>query len=204
MSYQIRQIVAQTWREHIGLPPEWSPRQVTTFLDQEATSICSEIEARMGTAQGPAVARWKAENPGQEPDYPTLVALINTGRHQITEEVLAEALYDKIPPPADPVNPLPDNPQTSSVERADRWRFPAARTEPDAGLDELADQLLPHRSTLVRVMAAHLLQAMREDGQPPPAGPDDPAMSSYISRLEAGMRLDGQPLVGPGALAEMR
>jgi hypothetical protein len=206
MSYQIRQIVEQTWREHIGLPSEWTPQQITTFLDREAGAICRQIEARMGTAQGPAVARWKAGNPGQEPDYPTLTALINTGRNQITEEVLTEALYDKIPIDHEPSHEeVPGDPVNTDMEPANRWRFPTARTpEPDADLEELADRLLPMRSTLVRVMAAHLLQTMREDGLPLPDEEDVPAMLSFMNRLESGMTADGQPLDGPGALVETR
>ncbi|NUS42341.1 MAG: hypothetical protein HOQ24_01395 [Mycobacteriaceae bacterium] len=206
MSQEIRQIVEQTWRDHIGLPPEWTPQQTATFLDQETSAICGQIEARMGTAQGPAAARWKAENPGQEPDYLTGVALINTGRNQITEEVLTEALYDKVPINDEPLpDEAPGGQAKKNVEPAARWRFPAARTpEPDADLEELADRLLPTRSTLVRVMAAHLLQAMREDGQPLPEETGAAAMSSFTNRLEAGMRQDGQPLDGPGALIETR
>jgi len=205
MSYQIRQIVERTWREHIGLPPEWNAQQITTFLDQQTTSISVQIEARMGTAQGPAVARWKAENPGREPDYSTLTALINTGRQQVTEEVLTEALYDKVPVLDEPLPDGPGEPVDPVVAPGERWRFPTARTqEPDPDLEELADRLLPARSTLVRVMAAHLLQAMREDSQPLPTLDDGPAMSLFTNRLEAGMLLDGQPLDGPGALVEMR
>ncbi|KZM71634.1 hypothetical protein [Nocardia terpenica] len=205
MSNQIRQIVEQTWREHIGLPPEWSPEQISTFLDRETRAISRQIADRMGTAQGPAVARWKTENPGQEPDYLTLVALINTGRQQITEEVLTEALYDKIPVHDEPLDAGPGEPVTADVVPADRWRVPTARRpEPDTELEELADRLLPTRSTLVRVMAAHLLQVMREDGQPLPEAHDSAAMSSFMNRLETGMRKDGQPLDGPGALAATR
>ncbi|KZM75490.1 hypothetical protein [Nocardia terpenica] len=206
MSHQIRQIVETTWREHIGLPTEWSPTQIDSFLDQQTASICGEIEQRMGTAQGPAVARWKLEHPGQEPDYMTLVALINTGRAQVTEEVLSEALYEKVPEPEDSRDDLPVEPARRMVSSSpDRWRFPDQRTpEPDADLDALADRLLPNRSTLVRVMAEHLLQTMREDNQPLPDVRHDPAMLSFINRLEAGMRLDGQPLDGPGALVETR
>lgn len=206
MSYEIRQIVERAWREHIGLPPEWSTQQIATFLDRETSSICGQIETRIGTAQGPAVARWKAENPGREPDFPTLTALINTGRRQVTEEVLTEALYDKVPFVEEPLDDdAPAESVSAAVAPADRWRFPTARTpEPDADLDELADLLLPTRSTLVRVMAAHLLQVMREDGQPLPLASDLVAMSLFTNRLEHGMLLDGQPLDGPGALAETR
>ncbi|MBF6064700.1 hypothetical protein IU495_28490 [Nocardia terpenica] len=205
MSNQIRQIVEQTWREHIGLPPEWSPEEITSFLDRETTSICRQIADRMGTAQGPAVARWKAENPGQEPDYLTLTALINTGRQQVTEEVLTEALYDKIPVHDELLDAGPGEPVDAEVDPADRWRVPTARTpEPDADLEELADRLLATRSTLVRVMAAHLLQAMREDDQPLPDAHNSAAMSSFTNRLEAGMLTDGQPLDGPGALVATR
>ncbi|WP_225730458.1 MULTISPECIES: hypothetical protein [unclassified Nocardia] len=203
MSQQIREIVEQTWHNHIGLPPEWTPTQTEEFLARETAAICSEIDRRTTSAQPQAIQRWKAEH-GQEPDYLTTVGLLNNTRQSITEQVLTEALYEKIPPEPQDVLETPDAPTDldEQVDAAQRWRDPMARTpDPDPDLDELADRLLPHRSTLVRVMAAHLLQVMREDGQPLPTGPDDPAVAPFTNRLEQGMQADGQPLDGPGALA---
>ncbi|RJO77645.1 hypothetical protein D5S18_07885 [Nocardia panacis] len=203
MTQQIHALVEQTWRDHIGLPPEWTPEQTRRFLNGEAAAICTEIDRRIPGAQLLTLQRWKSEH-GHEPDYPTTVGLLNNARQSITELVLTEALYEKIPPENDAAEletpsaaTYPDN----LVDAVQRWRYPWARTpEPDRDLDDLADLLLPHRSTLVRVMAAHLLQVMREDGQTLPVGPADPALSPFTNRLEEGMRADNQPLDGPGAL----
>ncbi|NNH73000.1 hypothetical protein HLB23_24590 [Nocardia uniformis] len=201
MSQQIHAIVETTWRQHIGLPPEWTTEQINSFLTTETATICTEIERRTVAGQQQALAQW-AKATGREPDYLTTVGLINNLRNQVTEAVLTEALYEKIP--VAPETPADSEPKTAVAVSAspDRWRDPATRTpEPDPDLDALADQLLPHRSTLVRVMAAHLLQTMREDGEPLPGEVNDPRSASFINRLEQGMRADRLPLDGPGALA---
>ncbi len=202
MSQQIRAIVEQTWRNHIGLPADWTPAQTEEFLTSQTTTICAEIDRRTTDMQAQTLRQWMSDH-RREPDYLTKAGLLNNLRQMITEQVLTEALYEKIPPEADETL----EPETLSgtadlpVEAADRWRYPVARTaEVDPDLDELADRLLPHRSTLVRVMAAHLLQAMREDGQPLPTSPGDPALAPFTNQLEQGMQADNQPLDGPGAL----
>lgn len=201
MSQQIRAIVETTWRQYIGLPPEWTPEQIDSFLATETASICTEIERRIVATQPQALAQWKAAT-GREPDYLTTAGLINNLHSQVTEAVLTEALYEKLPEPEE--TPAEGAPKTAVAASTspDRWRDPATRTpEPDPDLDALADRLLPHRSTLVRVMAAHLLQTMREDREPLPSEASDPGSASFINRLEHGMRADQLPLDGPGALA---
>ncbi len=202
MSQQIHAIVERTWREHIGLPTEWTPAQTESFLTSQTATICAEIDRRTADTQTHALQQWTTDH-GSEPDYLTKVGLLNNQRQLITEQVLTEALYEKTPLEADETL----EPETLSdtadlpVQAMDRWRYPAARTaEVDPDLDELADRLLPHRSTLVRVMAAHLLQVMREDGQPLPSGPGELALAPFTNRLEQGMQADSQPLDGPGAL----
>ncbi|WP_051179973.1 hypothetical protein [Nocardia concava] len=201
MSQQIRAIVETTWRVHIGLPPEWTNEQIERFLSAETATIDTEIQRRIAAYKPQALARWRAQT-GLEPDYLTTVGLINNLRNQVTEAVLTEALYEKIPAAQD--TPVEDAQPTEAPldSSAERWRNPATRTnEPDPDLDDLADRLLPHRSMLMRVMAAHLAQAMREDGEPLPVDPSDPRLASFINRLEQGMRADRLPLDGPGARA---
>jgi len=43
MSAEIRQIVARTWREHIGVPQEWSSEQTEEFFTEEATRMADRI-----------------------------------------------------------------------------------------------------------------------------------------------------------------
>ncbi len=58
MSAEIRQIVAQTWTDYIGVPGEWSREQTEEFFTEEATRIADRIarDAARGAAGGdPAV-----------------------------------------------------------------------------------------------------------------------------------------------------
>ncbi|WP_330251448.1 hypothetical protein OG874_35720 [Nocardia sp. NBC_00565] len=198
MSLQLRQHIETVWTRSIGLPPDLTAEEIDRFLDRETETISALIEQGMGTAQGPTIAQWKAEHNGQEPDYPTKVALINTARLHITEQVLQQNLYEKIPP--EPDDPTPQ--EALEIDRGpERWRDPLSRSEPTPELEKLTDQWFPAKSTLWRVMLAYLLQSMDEDGATIPTGPQDPAMATVVFRLEAAMMADGQPLDGPGALA---
>lgn len=200
MSQQIHEIVETTWRTHIGLPQDWTPAEIEEFLAAQTASICAQIDHRSAAMQPQTLRQWRTTH-GMEPDYLTTVGLLNSARQSVTEQVLTEMLYDLIPPQPDDIETDSSATVLPTPSAAERWRYPDARTaEPDHDLDDLADRLLPHRSTLVRVMAAHLLQAMREDGKPLPNSPDDPALALFTNQLEAGMRADGLPLDGPGAL----
>jgi hypothetical protein len=199
MALQIRQTVEQVWTQSIGLPPDMMPAEIDRFLGQQTENLLAVIEQAMGTAQGPLVAQWKADHNGREPDFQTKVALINTARARITEQVLQDHLYDKIPPEIEEPTPS-EQPEPVPAAAMDRWRNPLTRSEPSPELEEQTDRWFPAKSTLWRVMLSYLLQAMREDGLPTPNGPQDPEMTAVIDRLEAAMIADGQPLDGPGAL----
>lgn len=209
----IRQIVAQTWRESIGLPQEWTAPEKAEFLDREAARISALIETEMG-GQGPLVAQWTAEH-GEPPNYPTTVALIEQARRSITDTVLQNELYDKIPHDPDPFPPMVSVEEaeerdqlTDQVRRAralgdpTRWTHPLRRNEPTPDLVELSRILWPDRSALFRVTGSFLLQVRTEDSEPIPTGPTDPLAASFTNQVREALIEAGRPLDGPGKLVD--
>lgn len=209
----IRQIVEQTWRTSIGVPPQWSEQQTRDFFDSEADRIAELIEEQMG-GRGPLVAQWTAEH-GHAPDYLTTVRLIETARRSITEVVLAEELYEKIPNQEDPFPPLTSVEQWDEEQQAqeearlaeaagdpDRWKHPLRRRDPEPLIAELARMLWADRSALFRVTGAFLLQARHEDNQPLPTGTSDPLAASFTNQVREALIEAGKPLDGRGKLVD--
>ncbi len=97
MSAEIRQIVARTWREHIGVPQEWSSEQTEEFFTEEATRMADRIARMQAEAQLVVIRQWRNAHNGNQPDYLTQVGLINAARAQCQEIVLSEELYEQIP-----------------------------------------------------------------------------------------------------------
>ncbi|MEU1205533.1 hypothetical protein [Nocardia sp. NPDC005825] len=94
MSQQIRTIVEVAWREHIGLPTEWTSSQIESFLATATATISSEIDRRIVASQPRALNQWR-EQMGQEPDYLTTVGLIS--KNGTLPAAGAEAAGTRIP-----------------------------------------------------------------------------------------------------------
>lgn len=209
----IRQIVATTWRQTIGLPQEWTEPEKQAFLEQEADRIATLIENQMD-GQGPLVRQWWTEH-GQAPDYPTTVALIEQARRTITETVLQNELFDQITTDPDPFPAMLSTEEAAErdhletqvriAQAADdptRWTHPLRRNDPSPELVALSKQLWPDRSALFRVTGSFLLQVRTEDGQPIPSGPTDPLTASFTSQVHDALIAAGRPLDGPGKLVD--
>jgi len=97
MSAVIRQIVARTWKEHIGVPQEWSTEQTEEFFTAEATRMADRISRMQAEQQLVVIRQWRHAHNGDQPDYLTQVGLINTARSQAEEIVLSQELYEQIP-----------------------------------------------------------------------------------------------------------
>src|SRR4051794_34265703 len=95
MSSEIAQIVERTYREHIGLPQEWSSTEEQAFLDRETTRLSMLVAAQAGALGDAAIATWTQEK-GLAPDYLTTVRLLNTARAQAQEMVLEQELYSQV------------------------------------------------------------------------------------------------------------
>ena len=97
MSAEIRQIVARTWTDYIGVPQEWSSEQTEEFFTEEATRMADRIARMQAEAQLVVIRQWRDAHHGNQPDYLTQVGLINSARAQCQEIVLSEELYEQIP-----------------------------------------------------------------------------------------------------------
>ena len=97
MSTEIYQEVRRIWTEWIGLPEPMTAAEREVFLAERYGEICARIEVGMGTAQGPLLAKYQEEHGGDHPDFRTAAAMIAAGRRQVTEIVMREMLYEKIP-----------------------------------------------------------------------------------------------------------
>ncbi|HEY5841027.1 MAG TPA: hypothetical protein VIU87_06070 [Mycobacterium sp.] len=210
---QIHRIVTTVWGQQIGLPPAWTEQQAEAFLSAETSRICALIEQQMD-GQGPLVRQWWADH-GHAPDHPTTVTLINRARRSITEQVLAQELYEQIPTPAEPFPPKLsvedwcDRTQFDQRARIDsasgdpnRWKDPLRRRDPSRGMTALSRKLWPDRSALFRVTGAFLLQARSEDDFPIPDGPTDPLAASFTSQVSRALTEAGKPVDGPGKLTD--
>ncbi len=78
MSAEIRQIVARTWKEHIGVPQEWSTEQTEEFFTEEATRMADRISRMQAEQQLVVIRQWRHAHNGDQPDYLTQVGLINS------------------------------------------------------------------------------------------------------------------------------
>ena len=76
-SPEIRQIVQDVYSQHLALPPEWTPEQSATFLEDEAVRISQQIAQLADQMGAQSVAAW-TQRTGEHPDYLTKVELLNT------------------------------------------------------------------------------------------------------------------------------
>jgi len=72
---EIRQIVARTWKEHIGVPQEWSTEQTEEFFTEEATRMADRISRMQAEQQLVVIRQWRHAHNGDQPDYLTQVEL---------------------------------------------------------------------------------------------------------------------------------
>lgn len=191
MSSAIRSDVERVYRDHVPLPPEWTPEQRTEFLDQQAQRL-SQLSAEAAAARGEAaVEEWTARE-GTPPDYLTTVGLLNSSALAAREKVLAEQLYSQIE--AEPEGPETEEPPTE-VDFSDpqRWRT-LRRSDPTAQVIALVERLWPTRSALFQLKAEYLVQARIEDGLEVPQDPTSDLVRQLTELVEDDLRDDGLPL----------
>jgi len=185
--------VARTWREHIGVPQEWSSEQTEEFFTEEATRMADRIARMQAEAQLVVIRAWRNAHNGNQPDYLTQVGLINSARAQCQEIVLSEELYEQIPEHSESENSEEEDELQAAwevqVER-EQWygRLPegnepwkvAARANPDRwktvfrseATGEIVDvvaALWPERTPRFHLYMELLWQSRVEDGKPVPA-----------------------------------
>jgi len=183
MSAEIRQIVARTWREHIGVPQEWSSEQTEEFFTEEATRMADRIARMQAEAQLVVIRQWRDAHHGNQPDYLTQVGLINAARAQCQEIVLSEELYEQIPEEQDEETyptgewdesnwgQLPEGNEAWAVAaraNPDRWKT-VFRSDPTEEIVAVVAELWPERTATFHLYMELLWQSRAEDGKPVPA-----------------------------------
>ena len=199
MSSEIRLILEQTYRDHIGVPTDWTPEQTRVFFDFEAARLGRLIAATSAQLQDQAISDATIRT-GQPPDYLTTVGLINQAKSQARELILTQELYEQIPDPVEipddlssETNPIDESPSRIDWDNPNRWKT-LYRSEPTSPTITLTDRVWPDRTALFRIKAAYLLQARSEDQLPLPQHPNDPLVPELTAMVEQDLRDDGMPI----------
>jgi len=200
MSAEIRQIVARTWREYIGVPQEWSREQTEEFFTEEATRMADRISRMQAEAQLVVIRQWREAHNGNQPDYLTQVGLINAARAQCQEIVLSEELYEQVqeedeetyptgPQDESNWNRLPEGNEAWAVaarENPDRWTT-VFRSDPTEEIVEAVAALWPDRSPIFHLYMELLWQSRVEDDKPVPAVAPVPRTKLAARRANAAV-----------------
>lgn len=193
-SPEIAQIVAEVYTHHLTLPPDWTPTQRQGFLDKTAATLSRQIAELAAELGEQAVHGWTDEH-GEHPDYLTKVGLLNTATASAKEIVLANQLYELIPPPPEPQEQNLEPPSGEALPWTQRWTRTQYRTEPDETVEELVASLWPDPefSALFRIKAGYLLAARAEDQLPLPQQARDPLAVELREMVYQDLRDDGLP-----------
>lgn len=195
-SPEIRQIVEQVHRDHLGLPADWTSQQQDAFLEQEAARISRQVAELADDLGNSAVKDWASQH-GQAPDFPTHRALLSTARISAMEIVLNQELYELIPDQDESDQPelMAATYERGQVRWQERWISSDLRSEPDETLEALAETVWPDPefSVMFRIKAGYLLAALAEEDLPLPARPGDPRAMELAPLVYDDLRRDGHP-----------
>jgi len=209
MSAEIRQIVARTWREHIGVPAEWSREQTEEFFTEEATRMADRISRMQAEQQLVVIRQWRNAHNGDQPDYLTQVGLINSARAQCQEIVLSQELYEQIPEDSENSEeedelqaaweaqvereqwfrrlPEGDEPwKVAARENPDRWKT-VFRSEATEEIVDAVAALWPQRTATFHFYMELLWQSRVEDNKPVPAMEPVPRTQLRARRANAAV-----------------
>lgn len=191
----VAQIVRRVWREHIGLPGEWTTARIDQFLAGEADRIESMID-ELDQGNESLAEVYRAEN-GRSPNYLTMLQLVARHQAENRERVLAAELYSQIPEEGLDLASAEEQEQVETRLRhlhrhdPDRWTHPLHRSEPTTEIVELARQLWAGQHVQLRVLAQYLLQARHEDGLALPQQTQDPVWELCTSLLDQALVAKG-------------
>ena len=197
----IEAVVKRVWTQSIGLPPEWSPQQVTEHLEAQTERIETMIDDAV-PGQGPLVAAYRQEH-GTGPDYLTTVELINQARAQAREVILDQELYSLIPSADPSVETDPDviAQEMSAQDEAirdqyrndpDRWKKALRSSEPTPEIVALTETLWSGQHVQLIVLAERLMQTRQEDGHQLPTSPNDPLFQEFSNLLDQELVAKGR------------
>ncbi|MDH3013086.1 hypothetical protein [Gordonia alkanivorans] len=157
--------------------------QFEDFLTAEATRLEAEIAQTQSQTEMSAIAAWKAEHGGNDPDVLTTQRLYQQARYSAEETVLA-TLWEGHRSPEDADRPVEPNPDTMTGMQ--RWLTPWA-IEATRETEQLTERVWPDQTPRFQVWAEQLLQARLSDGLAVPDGPGHPLVPELTATVAAAL-----------------
>ncbi|QGP90653.1 hypothetical protein GKZ92_23390 (plasmid) [Gordonia sp. 135] len=155
------------------------------FLTAEATRLEAEIAQTQSQTELAAIAAWKNEHGGNDPDVLTTQRLYQQARYAAEETVLA-TLWEGMSSPEDDDDPLDDEPNPDTMTGMQRWLTPWA-IEATRETEQLTEQVWPNQTPRFQVWAEQLLQARLTDRLPVPDGPEHPLVPELTAMVDAAL-----------------
>ena len=154
------------------------------FLTAEATRLEAEIAQTQSQTELAAIAAWKNEHGGNDPDVLTAQRLYQQARYSAEETVLA-TLWEGFSSPEDDDQP-DDEPNPDTMTGMQRWLTPSA-IEATRETEQLTEQVWPDQTPRFQVYAEQLLQARLTDGLAVPDGPKHPLVPELTAIVDAAL-----------------
>ncbi|OCW87524.1 hypothetical protein A8M60_01805 [Nocardia farcinica] len=154
------------------------------FLTAEATRLEAEIAQTQSQTELAAIAAWKNEHGGNDPDVLTTQRLYQQARYAAEETVLA-TLWEGVSSPEDD-DQLDDEPNPDTMTGMQRWLTPSA-IEATRETEQLTEQVWPDQTPRFQVYAEQLLQARLTDGLAVPDGPKHPLVPELSAIVDAAL-----------------
>jgi len=199
----VRTEVARIWREWIGMDPDLSVEEREAQIDAEALRLTSMVDQIVGDSpHGFLAEQWRQERPGQEPDFPTTVALIETARRSAREKVLEQELYPQLTATA-AAQTEQELAEISAAAAAEARRLREAR-DPNrwrrsmVEVSELAERIVSRvwgtaGTFEFQMLALSLVQQRLEDNEPTPTTSADPVREELEAMIDEQMRSQTTP-----------
>lgn len=153
------------------------------FVTAEATRLESEVAQIQSQTELLAIAAWRSEHGGSDPDVLTVERLYQQARNSAEETVLA-TLWEAYTDPADEDQPAEVSPDR--LTGMQRWLTPWA-IEATPEMVALAERVWPDQTPRFQVWGEQLLQARVHDGLAVPDGVGHPLVPELTSMVTAAL-----------------
>jgi hypothetical protein len=180
---RIRDEVRRIWGEWIGLDPDLPEAVREEQIEREAARLTQLVEETVGdSAHGFLMDRWRAENPGVTPDYPTTVALMTTAWHSARSKILEEHLYPQVTEEiyqrvisTDAVIEEERRAHLQSAQdKGDEMRWTTLSVDISPLASRIVDRVWMDRPGRFLLLAQALIQQRLDGNQPTPTTATDP------------------------------
>ena len=155
------------------------------FVTAEATRLEAAVTQMQSQTELLAIAAWRAEHGGSEPDVLTVERLYQRARYSAEETILA-TLWEGYKDPDDEDQPAEVSPD--QLTGMQRWLTPWA-IEATPEMVELAERVWPDQTPRFQVWGEQLLQARVNDGLAVPDGSSHPLVPE-LTAMVAGALAD--------------